>query len=181
MPNSESKSGTRGLTMSFDVAFTRREGRQKITPKQDIEPAEIPKPSKPKIPRVVQLLALAHHYDDLLRKGVVKDYADIARLGGVSRARITQIMGLLLLAPEIQEELLGSGEEGPTRDIPVRDILPLLGEKDWRNQISLWKSLKGGVNWASLSQIVDLMLLSAPEQEEIILSTLFSDTHLADV
>ena len=32
--------------------------------------------------------------------------AELARLGRVSRARITQIMDLLMLAPEIQEEVL---------------------------------------------------------------------------
>jgi hypothetical protein len=35
-----------------------------------------------------------------------KDYSQLARLGHVSRAQITQIMNLLLLAPDIQEEIL---------------------------------------------------------------------------
>ena len=142
MPNSEPESGDQGLTMSFDVAFIRREGRRKVTRKEDIKAVEPPVPAKPKMPRVVQFLALAHHYNDLLRKGIVKDYAEIARLGGVSRARITQIMGLLLLAPEIQEELLSSDEQGEPIDLSVRDILPLLNENDWKSQVLIWKSLK---------------------------------------
>jgi hypothetical protein len=44
----------------------------------------------------------------LIQQGVVKDYADLARLGQVSRARITQIMNLLNLAPDIQEPILFS-------------------------------------------------------------------------
>ena len=36
--------------------------------------------------------------------------AELVRVGRVSRARITQIMDLLLLAPEIQEEVLGTGD-----------------------------------------------------------------------
>ena len=44
--------------------------------------------------------------DSLIRQGLVRDYADLARLGGVSRARITQIMNLLNLPPWKQEELL---------------------------------------------------------------------------
>jgi hypothetical protein len=48
-------------------------------------------------------MALAHHLERLVVPGMVKDYVELARLGQVSRARITQIMNLLLLAPEIQE------------------------------------------------------------------------------
>jgi hypothetical protein len=51
-------------------------------------------------------MALAIHFDGLIREGTVRDYADLARLGGVSRARITQIMNLLNLPPWKQEELL---------------------------------------------------------------------------
>lgn len=51
-------------------------------------------------------LTLAIHFDGLIRQVVVWDYADLARLGGVSRARITQIMNLLNLPPWKQEELL---------------------------------------------------------------------------
>ncbi len=72
--------------------------------------------SHPAIPRVVRLLALAHHFDGLLARGIVRDYADIAGLAGVTRARVTQIMDLLLLAPEIQEALL-MGDRGFGGDI----------------------------------------------------------------
>jgi hypothetical protein len=59
-----------------------------------------------KLPRVTRLMALAIRFEQLLHSGTVWDYADLARLGCVSRARITQIMSLLHLAPDIQEELL---------------------------------------------------------------------------
>jgi alkylated DNA nucleotide flippase Atl1 len=61
-------------------------------------------------------MALAIHFDGLIRDGVVKNYADLARLGGVSRARITQIMNLLNLPPWKQEELLFL-EGGQGRDV----------------------------------------------------------------
>ena len=51
-------------------------------------------------------MALAIHFEGLLANGEVTDMADLARLGHVSRARITQIMNLRLLAPEIQKDLL---------------------------------------------------------------------------
>ena len=59
-----------------------------------------------RLPRVVRLLALAHRFDHLLRTGQVGSYAELARRGRVSRARVSQIMQLLLLAPAIQEEVL---------------------------------------------------------------------------
>ena len=71
------------------------------------------KPSRPgtkeaigRLPRVTRLMALAIKSEELIRTGVVRDYADLARLAHVSRARATQIMNLLNLAPDIQEELL---------------------------------------------------------------------------
>ena len=77
-------------------------GRKKLRPG---EPPTV-KPAIERIPRISRLMALAIHFDGLIRKGIVRDYADLARLGGITRARITQIMNLLNLLPEIQEELL---------------------------------------------------------------------------
>jgi hypothetical protein len=58
------------------------------------------------IPRISRLMALAHRFARQLRDGEVDSMADLAARRGVTRARITQIMDLLLLAPDIQEELL---------------------------------------------------------------------------
>jgi hypothetical protein len=57
-------------------------------------------------PRIACLLALAYRFDELVRSGAVRDYAELARLGHVTRARVTQIMNLLNLAPDIQEDIL---------------------------------------------------------------------------
>jgi len=58
------------------------------------------------VPRIARLLALAIRFDRLLRAEQFRDYAELARLGRVSRARMTQIMKLLDLAPDIQEQIL---------------------------------------------------------------------------
>ncbi len=57
--------------------------------------AKPPEPKGEPVPRIARLMALAIHFDQLIRDGAVEDYADLARLGKVSRARITQIMDLL--------------------------------------------------------------------------------------
>ena len=63
-------------------------------------------PPEGHIPRISRLMALAIRFEQLIRDGTVHDQADLARLAHISRARVTQIMDLLLLAPEIQEGIL---------------------------------------------------------------------------
>ena len=45
-----------------------------------------------RVPRVSRLLALALRLDRLVRVGEIADYATLARLGHVSRARVSQIL-----------------------------------------------------------------------------------------
>ena len=82
-----------------------------------------------KVPRVARLLALAHKFQGMLDRGEVKSMAELARLGGVSRARITQIMDLLMLAPEIQEEVLIGA-----LDVCLRDLMPVVRHVCWEDQ-----------------------------------------------
>jgi regulator of sigma D len=84
-------------------------------------------------------MALAIRFESLLRKRVVKDYSDVARLGGVSRARITQIMNMRNLAPAIQEQLLflHAGDS----PIHERFLRRMAGEKDWRRQAKIFDQL----------------------------------------
>ena len=78
--------------------------RRKLPPPTfGIEPA--PEPPE-RAPRIARLLALAHKLDELVQAGTVRDYAELARLGHVSAARVSQIMMLLHLAPAIQEYVL---------------------------------------------------------------------------
>ena len=91
-----------------------------------------PAPPKP-IPRLTRLLALAIKFEDLLREGVVRDYADLARLGHVTRARMSQIMRLLDLAPDIQEAILF--EQPATTE---REVRPVSRLADWTRQREAW-------------------------------------------
>jgi hypothetical protein len=67
-----------------------------------------PKPALPagRIPHLARLMAPAIKYDKMIQDGLVRDDEDLARLGGVTPARMTQIMGMLNLAPDIQELIL---------------------------------------------------------------------------
>ena len=100
-------------------------------PSQGEATADAPNRSE-RVARVARLMALAIRFDQLIRDGVVADYADLARLGHVSRARVTQIMNLLNLAPDIQERLLLS--KAGTDDLHERRLRALAAEPDWQRQ-----------------------------------------------
>jgi hypothetical protein len=95
-----------------------------------------------RIPRLSKLMALAIRFEGLVRSGYAQDYAELARLGGVSRARITQIMNLLLLAPQIQEEILFLPEVEQGRDrMVLRMLQPITQQLTWNAQLKAWKQL----------------------------------------
>ena len=96
-----------------------------------------------RVPRISRLMSLAVRFDGMLKQGVVRDYADLARLGLVSKPRVTQIMNLLLLAPDIQEEILFLPRIVDSRDpITERHVRPIVAEAEWSKQRVMWIKLK---------------------------------------
>ncbi len=88
-------------------------------------------------------MALAIHMQELVDKGEVTDYAELARLAHVSRARITQIMNLLHLAPDIQEDILFLPRaDGDRATIGERMVRPITATIDWRKQRRMWRELR---------------------------------------
>ena len=101
-----------GLTIVKNVAFVcEARGRKRLKPRSA---APTPVESE-RIPRIAQLLALAHRFDQMLLTGEVHSYADLARLYGVTRARMTQIMKLLDLPGRRQEDILLGGVSESSR------------------------------------------------------------------
>jgi hypothetical protein len=118
-------------------------GREGRGAKKVIREGAAPPKAPGRIPRVARLMALAIRFDGLIQKGVVGDCAELARLGRVTRARVSQIMSLLYLAPRIQEELLHSPKTEAGRDpIVLRDLLPIAAMVDWRLQLREWEKLR---------------------------------------
>ena len=74
--------------------------------RKSLEGGPAPPVPPPRVPRVARLMALALKLDGLIRSGVLRDHAEAARLGRVTRARVTQVMNLIHLAPDLQEALL---------------------------------------------------------------------------
>ena len=128
------------LTVECKIEFRRlAKGR-----KQMHEAPATPRPVVPpgRIPRVSRWMALALRFEQLLREGQVTSYAELARLGHVTRARVSQIMNLLNLAPDIQEALLFLPRTERGRDpIILRELQSVAARIEWREQRRMWQSL----------------------------------------
>ena len=95
-----------------------------------------------RIPRVAKLMALAIRFDDLLRTGQVHDMSELAHLAHISQPRMTQIMNLLHLAPDIQEDILYLPAVRSGRDkITERDLRPIVKHYVWCKQRMEWEIL----------------------------------------
>jgi hypothetical protein len=132
---------TTPLIVTSNVYFNlKAKGRKQLRPGQEPK-----RPAKTgRVPRVAKLMALAIRFDGLIRAGVVRDYAELARLGHVTRARITQIMNLLQLAPDIQELLLFLPRTEQGRDeVILQELQPIAATADWKKQRSLWAIQSG--------------------------------------
>jgi integrase len=135
---------TTPLTLTASLPVQRR-GRGRRT---ELHPGP-PPPPRPlpagRVPRVARLMALAMRLEQLLQTGVVADAAALARLGHVSRARITQILNLRLLAPDLQETLLCLPRTEHGRDpIVLRDLQPITAVLDWSEQRRRWQQCRMG-------------------------------------
>lgn len=104
---------------------------------------EAPASVRGKPPRVTQVLALAIHFQDMIQRGEARDYADLARLGCTSRERISQIMELIWLAPDIQSEIL-EFPPNKTGRFPISEVAArsVAEELAWDEQRSKWHKLK---------------------------------------
>jgi len=131
---------TANLTVECNVHFAAGRGGRKHMREG---PAATPPVVEPgRVPRLSRLMALAIRFDRLVRQGEVADYADLARLGHVTRARVTQVMNLLLLAPDIQEEILSLPRTQCGFDpIPERRVRTITSVPDWRKQRRLWREI----------------------------------------
>ena len=130
-----------GLTMSFKVGWTTRARGRKQLYVGDAPPP--PPPPRGRVPHVARIMALAIRLDQLLRAGEVKNLAEIARLGHVTRARASQIMNLLNLAPDLIEAILHLPPTLRGRH-PIKEwqLRPIAQEPLWSKQRTMWRSLQ---------------------------------------
>ncbi len=110
------------MSIKFSIADDGKDGRFHDQGKSDSLPS-------PPVSRVARMLALAHHVQQLVDEGKLRDYAHAAEVLGITRARMTQIEGLLLLSPSLQASIL-SGE----LEISERRLRHVLHHAVWQQQ-----------------------------------------------
>ena len=94
-----------------------------------------PKPEPVRRPaRVAQMLALAHKIQEAIDRGAVPDRATVARRLGFTRARVTQLLDLALLAPDIQERLLQLEAVDGKEPMSERALRGVLQRWRWQDQ-----------------------------------------------
>ena len=121
---------TKGLTTTTTVHFRQGRGTRKV-----MKRGEAPELVVSAGPRISRLMALAIHTQELVDTGEVAGYPELARLAHISRPRITQILNLTLLAPDIQEAILFLPcTDGGRGAIGERRVRPICAVLDWRRQ-----------------------------------------------
>ena len=119
-------------TATFTVTFGRTS-----------RPRVLPTTSPGRVPRVARHLALAHEIERRIRAGEIDDLAHAARVFGLTRARVTQIVSLTLLAPAIQEAILAMAPVTRGRDpITERTLRPIVAEPCWLHQLRHWTNTR---------------------------------------
>ncbi|MDB4445788.1 hypothetical protein N9181_00750 [bacterium] len=117
-------------------------GRKTIRP-HDANSDKASKPKPPaRIPRIARLMALAIHYQEMLRTGEATDMIELARRAKVSQPRMSQIMALNLLAPDIQTALLNLPPQSKGKPfLHEKRIRPITAMLDWTEQRVAWQQI----------------------------------------
>lgn len=104
-----------------------------------------PPPSKPgparRPAKVAQMLALAHHLQRAIDRGAVADRAAVARRLGLTRARVTQLLDLLILAPDLQMAVLGLEAVDGAEPLAERTLRAVAHAGTWAAQRTAWERL----------------------------------------
>ena len=115
-------------------------GRIAIRPPDPNAEPQRPRPSS-KLPRISKLMALAIRFDEMLRTGEASDTIELARRGHVTQPRMSQIMALNQLAPDIQEALLNLPATKGKPEIHEKRLRPIAAMLRWEDQRGAWRQI----------------------------------------
>ena len=91
---------------------------------------------------VARMLALAHHVELAIGRGLLASAADVAGQLGFTRARVTHLLDLLLLAPDIQEEVLFLEAVDGSEPLSERGLRAVAHAGTWETQRERWREAK---------------------------------------
>jgi hypothetical protein len=93
--------------------------------------------------RVAVMLALAHQIQRAIDRGELADQGEAARKLGLTRARLTQLLDLTLLAPDVQERVLSRESVDGAEPLSERALRPVAKARSWAEQRTLFESARG--------------------------------------
>ena len=133
-PASHAAEPTRGTRIFTGQLFRVRDGKGwTFVDEPPAPPEPVRRPA-----RVARMLALAHRLQAAIDRGEYRDRAELARQVGFTRARITQILNLLLLAPDIQESVLGLEAVDGKEPMSERVLREVARYECWDEQRMAW-------------------------------------------
>ena len=139
-PNTEAPEAKDTDTLVFTgQLFRKRRGRGYVFTEKPPEPKPVHDPVR-RPARVAQMLAFAHGLGAAIERGDYRDQADAARHFQLTRARITQLVNLTLLAPDIQEQVLFLEAVDGREPMSERDVRTVINAGDWSAQRDAWAS-----------------------------------------
>jgi hypothetical protein len=127
------------IKRKLNVSIASR-GRIAIRPIDPNAEPPRPKPSS-KLPRISRLMALAIHFNEMIRTGEALDMIELARRGHVTQPRMSQIMALNQLAPDIQEALLNLPATKGKPEIHEKRLRPIAAMLRWEDQRAAWRRI----------------------------------------
>jgi hypothetical protein len=133
-------SGSQEITYTLGLSAGKQSRREQRRGSSSQPPSD-GEPANSSIPRIARLMALAIRLEELLSQEKIRDYAELARLGRVSRARMTQITKLMHLAPDIQEQILFLP---PVKGLNERGLRSIVNRIDWDEQRNMFQKITDG-------------------------------------
>lgn len=128
-----------------DPIYWRRSRSVAFTP---MPPPDKPEPVR-RPAKVARQLALAHHLQAAIERGLVADQATLARKLGLTRARVTQLFDLLLLAADLQEQVLTLEAVDGAEPMAERALRAVAHAGTWAEQREAWRELAARQTWRS--------------------------------
>lgn len=125
------------LTGTFFRERTQRVRFTKKPPAKDAEPVRRPA-------HVARMVALAHHLQAAIDRGVVADRAAVARKLGLTRGRITQLLDLTLLAPDLALQVLELEAVDGAEPLAERELRQVIHAGCWAQQRKAWAGVRRG-------------------------------------
>lgn len=86
-------------------------------------------------------MALAIRFNEMLSTGEASDMIELARIGHVTQPRMSQIMALNQLAPDIQEALLNLPAIKGKPEIHEKRLRPIAAMLRWGDQRAAWRRI----------------------------------------